>query len=283
MSAAREPPKSSYLNTVLGIGEGRPLIAVGARDPEMRRSENGLTEREAELSTVERCLLAARNGTGRVVLIEGPAGGGKTSLLSAAHQMADRLDMQVLSAAGSQLERGFPFGVAIQLVEPGWTAVDEEERSALNAGPARLAAQLLDGTLLQTPALGSDHSYPVIHGLFSLVSNLASHISGRSRTGLAVLVDDLQHADRSSLRFLAYLAVRLADLPIALVVAVREGEAPGDPVAVWTIQNGPDATVLYPRPSAGMRLSSSFAPSFRPQASPSSGRVARLLAETPSS
>ena len=211
----------------------------------MRRTEYSLTEREAELSALERCLLAAQSGTGRVVLIEGPAGGGKTSLLSAAHQMAERFDMQAPSAAGSELERGFPFGVGIQLVEPWWTAANEEERSALNAGPARLAAQLLDGTLLQKPAL-SVRRHPVIHGLFSLVSNLASRIAGRSRGGLAILVDDLQQADRPSLRFLAYLALRIADLPIALVAAVRGGEAPHDPGAVWTMQNAPDATVLYP-------------------------------------
>ena len=88
----------------------------------------------------------------------------------------------------------------------------------------------------------------MIHGLFSLVSNLASRIAGRSRGGLAILVDDLQQADRPSLRFLAYLALRIADLPIALVAAVRGGEAPHDPGAVWTMQNAPDATVLYPGP-----------------------------------
>jgi DNA-binding CsgD family transcriptional regulator/tetratricopeptide (TPR) repeat protein len=38
-----------------------------------------------------------------------------------------------------------------------------------------------------------------------------------------LLVDDLQWADQPSLRWLAYLAVRIQDLPIQLVVAVREG------------------------------------------------------------
>jgi DNA-binding CsgD family transcriptional regulator len=212
----------------------------------MRQTEYGLTEREGELSFIERSLLAAQSGTGRIVLIEGPAGGGKTSVLSAAHRMADRLDMQVLSAGGSELERGFPFGVAIQLAEHWWTAVDDKERTALAAGPARLATQLLDGTLLQDPALQSDRSYPIIHGLFWLVSKLASRAATRSPPGLAILVDDLQDTDRPSLRFLAYLAVRIADLPIALLATVREGEVPHDPVALWTIQNAPEATVLHP-------------------------------------
>jgi predicted ATPase len=38
-----------------------------------------------------------------------------------------------------------------------------------------------------------------------------------------ILVDDLSWADDSSLRFLAYLAERLDDLPVALVVAIRSG------------------------------------------------------------
>ena len=43
-----------------------------------------------------------------------------------------------------------------------------------------------------------------------------------------MLVDDAQWADGPSLRFLAYLAERLADLPIALVVSMRPGEPGAD-------------------------------------------------------
>ena len=38
---------------------------------------------------------------------------------------------------------------------------------------------------------------------------------------LLITVDDAQWADQPSLRFLGYLARRVADLPIALVVATR--------------------------------------------------------------
>jgi DNA-binding CsgD family transcriptional regulator len=62
----------------------------------------------------------------------------------------------------------------------------------------------------------------VLHGLYWVAANLAE------RAPLLLVVDDAHSADRSSLLFLAYLARRLEDLPIAVVLAVRTGErAPG--------------------------------------------------------
>jgi hypothetical protein len=44
---------------------------------------------------------------------------------------------------------------------------------------------------------------------------------------MAILIDDLPWADECSLRFLVYLAERLDDLPVALIVTVRAGD-PGE-------------------------------------------------------
>jgi predicted ATPase len=42
-------------------------------------------------------------------------------------------------------------------------------------------------------------------------------------------VDDIHWCDRASLRFLAYLARRLEDLPIVLVASLRSSEPEADP------------------------------------------------------
>jgi len=51
--------------------------------------------------------------------------------------------MLVFAAHGSELERDFPFGMAIQLVEPSFSAADEHGRERLLQGPARHAGDIL--------------------------------------------------------------------------------------------------------------------------------------------
>src|SRR5258708_38982511 len=78
----------------------------------------GLFEREAELGRIDALLAVARAGGGGVMVIIGPAGIGKSSLLGAAGERARLAGMRVLSGRGGELEGGFSFGVARQLFEP---------------------------------------------------------------------------------------------------------------------------------------------------------------------
>ncbi len=65
-----------------------------------------LLEREDELATLEDVLVK-----GGVLMVEGGAGIGKTSLLAAAAERAGELGYEVLRSRGSELEAGFAFGV----------------------------------------------------------------------------------------------------------------------------------------------------------------------------
>ena len=102
----------------------------------------------------------------------------------------------------------------------------EGERGATVKGAAAAAGVLLDkGPGEAEP----DAGYGTVHGLFRLAAQLA--LTGGEEPehrAVAMLVDDAQWADGPSLRFLAYLAERLADLPIALVVSMRLGEPGAD-------------------------------------------------------
>ena len=81
-----------------------------------------LVERERELDAVAR--VVRERG---VLVIEGGAGLGKTSLLQAACRQAAARGDRVVRAGGSELESGFAFGVVRQLFE----------RAVAEAGPAR--------------------------------------------------------------------------------------------------------------------------------------------------
>lgn len=170
-----------------------------------------LLERERELEQLRVALRAARNGTGGAVLIGAEAGIGKTALIGAAARLATTEGLGVLSARGGELESEFAWGVVRQLFESAMAGVSHSQREALLEGTAGLAR----------PALGlegeqsEDASYATLHGLYWLTVSLAGP------KPLLIAVDDLQWADRPSLRYLAHLLPRIGELPVLVLTATR--------------------------------------------------------------
>ncbi|MDX6691772.1 MAG: hypothetical protein QOG15_3229 [Solirubrobacteraceae bacterium] len=176
------------------------------------------------MQAVEDVLGAARAATGRLLLIEGHAGIGKTSLLDAAVARAREVGATVLRARGSELESDFAFGVAVQLFEPLLANADDETRDRLLAGSAALAGPLLERPTSWGGNVDDERSYSVMHGLFWLLSNLAD------ADPVLIVIDDVHWADRPSLRLVLYLLQRLDEMAVAIVAARRVGEpaAPDD-------------------------------------------------------
>src|SRR6266566_9143063 len=103
-----------------------------------------LLERSEELARIESALAEARAGRGTFVVIEGPAGIGKTALLAAARKAAADGGMRVLRSRGTELERDFAFGVVRQLFEPPLAEASEVERADLLQSAAGVAAGVLE-------------------------------------------------------------------------------------------------------------------------------------------
>ena len=87
-----------------------------------------LLERDHELQSLDRVVQAARAGEAVLALIEGPAGIGKSKLLTQAGEMAGAAGYDVLRARGSDLERELPYGIVRQLFEPLLLDPDGRER-----------------------------------------------------------------------------------------------------------------------------------------------------------
>jgi MoxR-like ATPase len=104
-----------------------------------------LRERERELAAVE-VLLERHDG---VLVLDGRAGIGKTSLVEAACSRADELGHDVVRVRGS---------------ERRLACAKDGEREALLAEPAAAARPLLSGELAVQPA--GDSSFAVLHGLY---------------------------------------------------------------------------------------------------------------------
>ncbi len=187
----------------------------------------GLLAREDELAAVSRTIAGAMDGTGAVLVLEGPAGIGKTAVLEAAREAAS--DALVLHARASELDRGFGFGLVHQLL-------DRAATPELMTGAAAHAGVVLD------PAAGQaeDAGFAVLHGLYWLTANLADTVP------VVLLADDLHWADVPSLRFLEYLARRIDGLRVALIATTR----PNEPGAANDLLDElrASATVIRPRP-----------------------------------
>ena len=187
-------------------------------DGGVRVIEAPLVERERELEAFERMLADARRGEGSAAIVEGPAGIGKSRLLLAAGAAAEGLE--VLRARASELERDFPFGVVRQLFEPVLFGATGEERERLLAGAGALSQRVLVGPAADDRDAAD--AYATLHGLYWFAANLAE------ARPVLLLVDDAQWADAASLRWLVFLLHRLEGMALALVLAVRSGEAGGE-------------------------------------------------------
>ena len=202
--------------------------------------EAPLLERQGELAELSRALNEAAQGRGRVVLIEAPAGLGKTSLLRVACQAATGAGFLGLRARASELEHDFAYGCVRQLLEPAVTRVPDAERDRLFQGAAALSTPLFAPAGVPPASRWGDGSFAMLHGLYWLVCNLADQ-------GPVVLsVDDLHWCDPESLRFLNYLAPRLDGLPVAVLASARSGEQVA--VDLARLAAGPETTSLRPEP-----------------------------------
>ena len=150
--------------------------------------------RTAELASVAEVLARVAAGQPWLVAIEGDPGAGKTAL--ARHCLTEAPGLMVLSARADQAETDLDFGIVDQLLRA--------------AGGAVPAAALTGGT-------GSPASS------FAVGARLLEVVGEQQATGaVAIVVDDLQWADRRSVEALTFMLRRLSVDPV-LAIAIYRG------------------------------------------------------------
>ncbi len=207
----------------------------------MSGTNGHLVERERELAELCDELGAALDGDGRVVLIEGPAGVGKTRLLIETRNRAAEREVMTLMARAGQLERDFPFGVVRQLFEAALAEPRTRERAL---GGAAAPAHAVFNSVPDPEASDGpvDASFAILHGLYWMTLNLAQD------QPVVLAIDDLQWCDSPSLRFLAYLARRIDGLAVLAAATVRTGEPPTDETLMGDIAQDPSTVYVRPVP-----------------------------------
>ena len=140
-----------------------------------RATARGLVQRADELAQIHQVVRSATRGAGQTVYIEGGPGVGRTSLLAAAAEIGARAGAGVLRATARAPERGFRFGVALQLFEAGWLDLPTDKQEALLHGPTGPAARLIAGKDAGT------EEFALVHALLWLTRTRASRGAGLVR------------------------------------------------------------------------------------------------------
>lgn len=163
--------------------------------------------RDAERDSIEALLERPRP---MVLVIDGEAGIGKTTLWSYAQHAATARGDRVLAWRASNAERELAFGALMGLL-------DADLGTALEALPL-VRRQAIDQALGRVDA-GGRAPEPSLVGLAVLDLLRAMAVEAPAVVGL----DDAQWCDPASIAAIAFAARRLREEPIALVMAVRTG------------------------------------------------------------
>ena len=165
-----------------------------------------LVGRERERERIERALETARAGSSATLALVGEAGIGKTVLLDNAAECA--AGMRVLRARGIESEAQIPFAALLELLRPALVMLDRIPEPQAVALEGALA--LRRGPSQERFAVGA-----------ATLSLLAAYAE---EGPVAVLVDDAHWLDGSSAQALLFAFRRLVADPIAVLIAVREGD-----------------------------------------------------------
>ncbi|MFC8430118.1 BTAD domain-containing putative transcriptional regulator [Streptomyces sp. NPDC057253] len=236
-SPALDAPSRKLPDSVLvTAGTSAPVRAGSAVRPDARPAArvDALVEREMQIAELRDSLRAALDGRPGVVLIEGPAGIGKSRLLGEASELAVEQGALTLTARGSQREKDYGFGVVRQLFEH----IVGGSEQALFAGPSAAAGAVFGAVRGPQP-----QSFAVLNGLCELTRKLV-----RAHGPLVLAVDDVQWCDSGSVRFLGLLAGRMEGLGLLIALTLRTGEVQQGGELPGTLVSDP--AVVRIRPTA---------------------------------
>ncbi|MBE0610185.1 MAG: AAA family ATPase, partial [Dehalococcoidia bacterium] len=202
-----------------------PTVDGVARRARARRT--GFVGRERELTALQAMLdETALRGSGRVVLISGEPGIGKTRLLAEGAERAAAQGWLVLFGRAYESEGMPPYLPFVEVLRQYVQACPEADlRTQLGRGApevALLVPELLERVpgIEPSPPLSSDERYRLFEGVAGFILNAAS----AHQPGILLVIDDLHWADQDTLLLLRHLARRLSEAPLLVAATCRTTE-----------------------------------------------------------
>lgn len=190
------------------------------------------TSRTSELAALGELHTASLSEEGGTALITGVTAIGKTALLHTFEETVAASGTLVLSASASLAEHGLPMGVISQLFSglAPRTAFAERVVGLLEAGALSAAVHGPDdGSHGHVPA-------PVLHRLWQTVQELAA------QHPVLITVDDVDHADATSLQCLLFLIRRIRSVRVLVVLTAGARTPGGEPPPLAELFRGTRCT-----------------------------------------
>ena len=182
-----------------------------------------LVGREDELAALEDVLLAASRGQGRIALLAGEAGLGKTRLATELMRRATRIGFRWLWGGCSESDLALPYIPFLEAIG-NYLAVSDVNaiKQRLGAGAAELGKlfpQLADPA---APPTGADD--PAQAKLRLYEAFLTFFTAMADDAGSLIVIEDLHWADASTRELLDYLARRIRGSKIMILGTYRRDE-----------------------------------------------------------
>ncbi|WP_183092539.1 LuxR family transcriptional regulator [Nocardioides stalactiti] len=200
-------------------------------------SADDLCGRDPELAVIDQVVVGANPGC---LLVRGPAGIGKSTLVAVAVGTAAAAGSRVLSVRAAAVGADVPFAAARVLLEPAYR--DRERDRVRRQGPADLCRSVFDPTLTADPLPVADRAAAVSHGLTWL---LFDWLDGRPAL---LVIDDLHLADPATVAFVARLVEQVAGTSVSIVATARS-----DAPVPELLQTGIQVLDVGPLPPEGVR------------------------------
>jgi DNA-binding SARP family transcriptional activator len=179
-----------------------------------------LVGRHAEMTRLRALLNETVAGRGRVALVTGEAGIGKSRLVEELVAEHARREGRVLVGRAYETEQILPLRPWIDALRTGRVLAEAGREGDLHPGARRELARLFPE--LAEPGVTPEITRESYVRLFELIDGLIARLAGRQPVML--VVEDLHCADDMSLRLLAFLARRTTSRPVLIVGTARDEE-----------------------------------------------------------
>jgi tetratricopeptide (TPR) repeat protein len=188
----------------------------------LRPQATPLIGREQEMALLDARLEEAATGRGGLVLIGGEPGAGKTRLGEEALALGHARGMLPLAGHAYE-EHGAPFVTSTEILEQLVRAVPADNLRNVLGPTAGEITLLLPELRRRLPGIPQPQSVPPEQQqryLFNAMLELTERLG--SAVPVAVLLDDMQWADESTMLLLEHLAPHLPRLPVIYIVTYRD-------------------------------------------------------------
>ena len=192
-----------------------------------RPDGSAFIDRSAEIGQLQAALAAAAEGDGRLVVVAGEAGIGRTSLIEAfVREAADRGSIVLVGGSPAYAGSDLPFAALVEALRGLPRALDTHSLEEVLGAARPVVARLVPSLALPgepAPEVGPESAQT---RLFEAILGVLERLGDGPAPAVLVL-EDLHWADASTRELLAFLARNVRTTSVLVVATYRTDAVPG--------------------------------------------------------